>query len=59
MIEAQFRTSEHQLLMDFLQAQRGAVLAIVEGLNEEPWYGPVGHPLDSWNIWVAQSDTGA
>ncbi len=32
---------EHQALLAFLAAQRGAVLAIVQGLDEEAWQQPV------------------
>jgi uncharacterized damage-inducible protein DinB len=35
------RTPDDQLLLDFLAAQRAAVLAIVAGLDEEAWHRPV------------------
>ena len=32
---------EGQALLAFLDAQRDAVLSIVEGLDEEAWHGPI------------------
>jgi hypothetical protein len=41
MTSSQVRDAEDQALLDFLAAQRAAVLAIVDGLDEEAWHRPV------------------
>jgi Protein of unknown function (DUF664) len=38
MTGTQIRDTEDQALLDFLAAQRAAVLAIVDGLDEEAWH---------------------
>jgi hypothetical protein len=37
----QSEATEDQALLDFLAAQREAVLSIVAGLDEEAWHRPV------------------
>ncbi len=37
----QTKTAEDQMLLDFLDAQRRSVLAIVDGLDEEAWHRSV------------------
>ena len=41
MTEKQLRDPEDQMLLDFLDAQRNSVLAIVEGLDEDAWHRSV------------------
>ena len=41
MTENQPKDPEDQILLDFLNAQRDVMLAIVEGLDEEAWHRPV------------------
>jgi Protein of unknown function (DUF664) len=41
MTDSQPRDPEDQVLLDYLDAQRGAVLAIVEGLDETAWHRSV------------------
>lgn len=41
MTDDQLKDREDRALLEFLDAQRGAVLAIVEGLDEEAWHRPV------------------